>query len=290
MHDNTVIFVHIPKTAGITLHHIIARQYPAQALWLLRPHHESIREFKALSEERRAEIRMLRGHIPYGLHIYCPRPVTYVTLLREPIDRVVSFYYFVRRAAGHPLYGYANTPGTTLRRFLEDRVSLEMDNMQTRLISGVWTDLGFGECDESTLALAKCNLEQHFGVAGLTERFDETLLLLKRAFGWQNVYYVRHNVTRRRLSSSSLGKETLSALEANNQLDIQLYQHAKTLLADQIRAQGPSFARDIAAFRLVNWLVQPVGHIYWQARRVSVRAMLAQMRGRSAGSSAAPRE
>lgn len=277
MHDYTAIFVHIPKTAGTTLHRIIDRQYPRRSRLRLELHHEGVRAFQALPEARRARLRMLRGHIPYGLHTHCPRPAIYFTLLREPVDRLVSYYYFVQREATHYLYDYANTPGMTLKRYVEDRVSLQMDNMQTRLLSGVWTGPGFGKCTQGTLARAKRNLEEHFGVVGLTERFDETLLLLKRTFGWRNVCYVRHNVTRGRPKRAALDAETLDVLRETNQLDVDLYRHAQKLFAAQVRAQGPSFARAVRTFQRVNRLVQPAARAYWQARQVSVRAWLSQM-------------
>ena len=281
MQATTAIFVHIPKTAGTTLARIIKRQYPPRARLHLEQHHQGVREFQALPRTRRSEIRLLRGHIPYGLHTHCPQPTAYFTLLREPIDRMISYYYFVQRQAEHYLHDYANTPGMTLKRYVEDQVSLQMDNMQTRLISGVWTDPGYGECDQETLALAKRNLGKDFSVVGLTERFDETLLLLKRALGWRNVNYVRHNVTRGRPRGASVDDETLSVLQASNQLDIQLYAYAKALLADQIRAQGPSFSRELWALRFSNDLLQPMGRAYWHIRRFSVRTWLKNRLGRS---------
>jgi len=53
----------------------------------------------------------------------------------------------------HYLHDYANTQGVTLQRYVESRASLQTDNFQTRLISGIWTDVGYGECDQETLAL-----------------------------------------------------------------------------------------------------------------------------------------
>ena len=281
MKEPTVIFVHIPKTAGTTLVHIADRQYPARTRMHLERHDESVREFQALPEARRAEIRFLRGHIPYGLHAYCPRPTAYFTLLREPVDRLLSYYYYVQQEPRHYLYDYANQPGMTLKRYVEDRMSLQMDNMQTRLISGMWTTPGFGECDQSTLALAKRNLEQHFDIVGLTERFDETLLLLKKAFGWGNIHYARHNVTSGRPRSASLDAETLSVLCEWNQLDLRLYRHAQALLAEQVRAYGPTFSRDLQVFRSTNRLIGPLRRTYWRVRRFSLRTWLKERLGQS---------
>jgi hypothetical protein len=272
--QTTAIFVHIPKTAGTTLARIAERHYPARARLHLEHHDQSVRAFQALSKTRRAEIRFLRGHIPFGLHQHCPRPATYFTLLRHPIDRMISYYGFVQREPPHYLHDYANQPGMTLKRYVEDRVSLQMDNMQTRLLSGVWTDPGYGECDQATLDLAKRNLDRHFDVVGITERFDESLLLLKRALGWRNIHYVRHNVSSGRPRSDSLDAETLSVLHKCNQLDLELYRHAQARLADQLRAYGPTLSQDLRSFRFTNRLVQPFGRVYWQARRISLRAWL----------------
>jgi len=272
MHDETAIFVHIPKTGGTTLHQIIDRQYPPERRhWIMR-HDVGLEAFKSLPLSRRAELRMVRGHIPFGVHEYIPRPATYLTILRQPIERVISYYYFVQREPEHYLYDYANTPGMTIRRYLEDRISPQTDNFQTRLISGVWTDVEYGKCDEETLALAKRNLAEHFAVVGLTKRFDESLMLLKRIFGWGNVFYRRSNVTLGRPRGETLPAETLAVLHAHNQLDLELYAFAEALLARQVHQRGASFAWAVKWFQFANRWVPPVIDTYRRARRFSARA------------------
>jgi hypothetical protein len=281
--DETIIFVHIPKTAGTTLHTIIDRQYPRRASHFMDRHEVGVREFRALSDARRAEIRMLRGHIPYGLHEYCPLPVRYFTLLRDPIDRVASYFYFVQREPAHYRYDFANEPGMTLARYAESHTSLQTDNFQTRLVSGVWTDLGYGELDRAILEQAKANLSERFAVVGLTERFDESLILLKRAFQWRGVYYARHNVTQERPPKAAISAETLAVVREHNQLDIELYEHAKALFGRQIEAQGPDLAEELDRFCRTNQRLQPLLRLYWRARQVSVRALLREILDRSAG-------
>jgi hypothetical protein len=61
--EQAVVFLHIPKTAGTTLHRIIERQYkPGQLYSVGLVEGESLEELAKLDEVRRAEIRMLRGH------------------------------------------------------------------------------------------------------------------------------------------------------------------------------------------------------------------------------------
>jgi hypothetical protein len=279
MHNESVIFLHIPKTAGTTLHRIIDRQYRPKVCYFVDRHNVGIEEFKNLSPERRAEIRMVRGHMPFGLHQYIPGRATYFTILREPVERVISYYYFVRREPEHYLHDYVISQGTTLQSYVESQVSLATDNFQTRIISGVWDQAGYGECSEAVLALAKRNLAEHFVVVGLTERFDETLMLLKRTFAWRNVFYKRHNVTQGRPRQESLSAETLAVLREHNQLDLELYAYAEALFAAQIREQGARFAREVRVFEIVNRWLQPLGHAYWEARKYSVRTFLRRMWG-----------
>ena len=274
MHDETAIFVHIPKTAGTTLHRIIDQQYPRRIRHFVRHHDKGVQKLKDLSLAQRAQLHMVRGHIPYGLHRYLPRPAKYFTILREPVERVISYYYFVQREPDHYLYDYANTPGMTIRRYLEDHMSLQTDNFQTRLVSGIWTDVGYGECDRATLDLAKRNLAERFAVVGLTERFDETLLLLQRAFGWSNVYYRWQNVTQGRPRRKALPPKTLDVIAAHNQLDLELYAFAGELFKKQVQDQGPSFTWAVKRFQFTNRRIQPLLRAYWRARTWSVRTWL----------------
>lgn len=285
MAEQTVIFLHIPKTAGTTLHKIIERQYRSKNTFTIgRISHVSIEEFKNLSAARRAEIRMIKGHLDFGLHEYVPGPSTYFAILREPIERVVSFFYWIRRTPHHYLYESMISQDTNLKEYLESRSNIMLDNAQTRMLSGVWYDLGFGECTAEVLETAKRNLREHFAVVGLTEKFDETLMLLKRAFGWQNLYYARQNVTARRPRKDELTPDTLDLIVEANRLDIELYQYATTLFEEQIRQQGASFVKELEEFQSTNRLVSPLLYVYWTIRQWSLRVFLRQWIRRLAGS------
>jgi hypothetical protein len=149
-----------------------------------------------------------------------------------------------------------------------------IDNAQTRIVSGVWVGPEFGACTRDMLETAKSNLRDHFVVVGLTERFDETLLLLKRQLGWRRHSYTRHNVTARRPVKRELSEAALGSILSANRLDIELYRYAKELFDEQVRQQGPSFTRELNRFRSVNRWVKPLLWAYWRYRKVSFRAFV----------------
>lgn len=61
----------------------------------------------------------------------------------------------------------------------------EMENGQTRRLSGVAEGIGFDECSTEVLAQAKTNVARDFALVGITERYDEAYVLMSKMFGWQ---------------------------------------------------------------------------------------------------------
>jgi hypothetical protein len=270
-----VIFLHIPKTAGTTLHRIIERQYRQREIFTIGGiSHESIEQFRSMSEERRAKYRMIKGHLGFGFHEFVPGPSAYFTILRNPIERVISFFYWVRRTPHHYLYDFMISKDIGLKEYLESGANVMLDNAQVRMVSGVWYNIGFGECTEETLEIAKRNLREECAVVGLTERFDETLILLKRAFGWRNLHYARQNVTASRPRKDQLAPETLDAVVKVNRLDLALYQYATALFEEEIEAQGPAFAEELKAFQAANRWKSPFYYVFWEIRKRSLRVFV----------------
>ncbi|OLE71167.1 MAG: hypothetical protein AUI36_02985, partial [Cyanobacteria bacterium 13_1_40CM_2_61_4] len=222
--DPTVIFLHIGKTAGTTLRRILRRNFRSAEIMVVRargrPRTETLDDFGALPQAERARPRLIMGHTVFGLHERVPRPSTYISMVRRPKSLVLSQYNFVLRTPGHRHHEEVTRRGLALEDYIESGLSLEMDNSQTRAIAGD-LDTPFGACTDEMLALAKRNIEGHFAVVGITERFDESLILLQRAFGWRRVSYVSANVARGERPEPSPG--ALQLIARHNRLDDELY-------------------------------------------------------------------
>lgn len=275
----TVIFLHIPKAAGTTFSRIVERQYPPRHTYTILPtpgHYSgTFADFERLPLSRRASLRLLKGHMPFGYHRLLPGPFSYITFLREPVKRVLSHYAHARRDPEHNLYPYMSK--MSLKEALTRRIYVAeaFDNFQTRLISGAWHDVPFGALDDSVLEAAKENLRCHFAV-GLVERFDESLLLLQQQFDWSAVFYTRHNTAARndRSALDAVDDETLELIRRHNRLDRQLYEFAADRCERRIEAAGPHFQWRLRRFQMINRLVSPFLSSYWKLRKISVRAAL----------------
>jgi hypothetical protein len=270
----TIIFLHLGKTAGWTLSRVLNRNVspnvrignpPNTANGFLSL--EPIRTFASWPEPKRAKYRLVSAHMVYGLHEHVPRPSSYLTLLRKPVARAISGYHRVLETPSHRLHEAVAVGGMSLEEYLTSGVSLETDNSQTRAIAGD-VDTPFGECTDELLQRALRNLDERFPVVGLTERFDDFLLVLKRTYGWSNLLYVRANVTKKKPARDEVPSSTIQLIKERNRLDEELYAAAAERFQAQVDAD-PRFDVELDRFRRRNSRYQPWGHLtYTYPRRV----------------------
>ena len=245
----TVIFLHIGKTAGSTMRQILKRQFPASQTMTVRarrrPREETLADFALLPEAARLRPRLIMGHTVFGLHEYVPRPCRYVTMLRDPVRLAVSQHRYVLRTPGHRHHERAQ--GMSLEEYVASGFALEMDNSQTRAIAG---DIGtpYGGCTPEMLETAKRNLAGHFAWVGVTERFDESVVLLGQTFGWRDVRHVSANVAH---GGPPPTDAEIDLVRRANRLDLELYEHTCGLLDGRIAGE-PGFADALEQFQRAN--------------------------------------
>jgi hypothetical protein len=273
-----LIFLHVPKTGGSTMRHIVSRQYSAGAVFTIGvPAPEAIAAFKQLPRERRDKIDVLQGHMGFGLHRYLHGPCVYFTMLRDPIDRVVSRYYYEVSKTPRPAYmhrGQDETSGAlTLEEYVRSGINKLVDNGMTRLLSasdGKIYGVPFGQCSRSMLGKAIENLEKHFLAPGILAQFDESLILLRRAMGWRLPLYLRRRVTRRRPEPADISESARQTVLAFNELDIELYDWGRQSLKSKIDEQGPGFHAEVVSFGLLN---RVLGRTYALVRSTDNRSL-----------------
>ena len=270
--DPTVIFLHIGKTAGTTLRRVLRRNFPQGDVLIVkargRPRTETLADFAKLPEADRARPRLIMGHTVFGLHELVPRPSTYVSMVRRPKSLVLSQYTFVQRTEGHRHHMDVVRRGMSLEEYIESGLALEMDNSQTRAIAGD-LDTPYGACTDEMLERAKRNIGGHFAVVGITERFDESLVLMQHAFGWRKISYVRANVAPGRRPEPS--ERALRLIEEHNRLDNELYRWVGERF-DAAIAADPGFAAAYERFERANSLYRPWGNLtYTLPQRVYSR-------------------
>ena len=218
-----VISIHNYKTAGVTFYSIIDRQFKKEQV--LNANIIGIQNLTKLlaeaNDEYKKSIKIIHGHFPFGLDASFSQTATYVTFLRNPIERVISDYFYCKGIYLAHNHSYASK--MTFKEYLTCSEILNIDNGQTRFIAGDM-NTPFGENSEAMLEKAKKNIDERFSFVGITEKFDESLILANYLFSWKKYYYQSKNVTSEK--KIDLDEETLELLKQRNRLDLELYEYA----------------------------------------------------------------
>jgi len=93
--DAVIVFLHIPKTAGQTIHSELARVVGKRAVSPVRVHTEA----GPGAAQFPPGYRLYSGHIDWDALDTLPQPRFVFTVLRDPLERIASFYFYLRRQA-----------------------------------------------------------------------------------------------------------------------------------------------------------------------------------------------
>ena len=247
--EDTVLFVHIPKTAGSTMVAIINPIFKGE----LRCPHYYTHELSGMSFEEIRRYRYYIGHFHYGaMEPLLPPGFLCFTILRNPVSQYISRFYHHQRFNNFKRFENQKAfyldlineiPKIQTMSLLEfvDNDSLkfarssrnEQYSSLGRLFdldpSGQfqvkfktpdkWVDI---EVVKQRLASMSC--------FGLTERFQDSLFLLCYTFGWEPILETqRLNANPNPTSHDKIDPETLQRIEAVNNFDMELYKFARPL-------------------------------------------------------------
>ena len=173
--------------------------------------------------------RCLIGHFPYGTHALFAEPCTYVVVLRNPYERVLSQYFYNLAEPSDPYHALARDNP------LEDWLDLHPDahDLQVQFLSGRKGP----PPDQTTLKLAADHL-CHCGVVGILEAFESTLFLLQHHLGLQDLSYTITNQNPNRPPLDAISSIALEKIQRYNKLDLELYRLAQKWLSKQLLAAG----------------------------------------------------
>ena len=251
---HTLFFLHTPKTAGSTLEAVIGHQYGYRGIRRVdfRRYNDSCRDLRNLPVEEKMQTRVVLGHFLFSenLHGDYPRPYTYISVLRDPVERVISNYYYIRKRPNSRFHETVASGATSLEEFVRSGAEPYNFNAQTRFLAGAGENVPSSEVTAATLELAKENVEKHFTAIAITERFDESLMLLRHKLGWSWPFHLgAQKVNADKPNRGAIPASAIEAIEEANQLDRELYRWSVARLDDHIASRGEAFTRELARFR-----------------------------------------
>lgn len=256
-----LIFEHIPKTAGSTMHGILWQLYRPQRVFMScipGQHRDRVDQLTRSLSEPDCPVRIFINHVGYGAHTHLGQDVTcrHFTFLRDPVERTVSHYFYHQKhhpeSRGQSIAEYLS--GDPLRRRNTQAVRLSGDKAAIELGPNPEEAARQYEPSSDLLSRAADVLEKNIDAFGFTERFDEALAVFRRTFDWPLLpsLYIRRNVNGQRRATSEFSAADLKRIRQANEIDIELYRLAQRLYQQQIESLGVDLERDVANYRRLN--------------------------------------
>lgn len=237
----TYIYLHIPKAAGSTMRTILEGFFDEDRTFVVGDDIPGDEErFCDMPEDRRVGMQLVFGHINWGWHRVIPGEVRYVTMLREPFQRIQSLYHYIVRSPGHFLYDEAHDMGMV--EFIESGIHCNTDNGMVRQLCGIdrfynpdgernpYDDscIPYGHITHEHFEMAVDNLRKCW-LVGTTDGFDTFLKVLEHRIGKSAGWYRIKNRTPHSQKKPLTCNDRI-AIATYNRFDRELYRIAKELL------------------------------------------------------------
>jgi len=220
------LFLHIPKTAGTTLRHLVDQAYgPENVITYYNQNSTQLLENLDAHLKVHPKFKAFIGHFTFGLHDKIDRPAKYITFLRHPVARTISHYK--ETLVNHRQHLQASDGSILSLLDSLERNPEFYEDYQTKHIVG--NDPKYLN-DASISDIALEILEKYFCGLGLVEYFESSIALIAQNLGWRSTEYQKHNVKE---LDVEMTPELIEKINSLNKNDLVIYEAVeKKLIAE----------------------------------------------------------
>lgn len=216
-----LFFIHVPKAAGTSLRVSLEKALKERLIKVYQNQAgQTIEDAQSRTLQSDA---VIYGHFGSWMHKLLNAPPHYATVLRNPVERVKSWYNF--QASAETLPFYETTRQMSLADIIRADMTEQLSNHMTAMIAGREVE---GPDDTKTLKVAKDNLKR-FDFVSTLEFLEEDIPKLENIIGVKIGAMQHVNVTGH---ESPRASEDEDVIMNYNKLDMELYEFAKRLRGD----------------------------------------------------------
>ena len=222
------LFIHIPKTGGVSLSAYLVRKLRARNPITII----GAQQLSLMTDDQLAQHDYIATHTNSSIMSRLPNCFK-ITLLRDPVDRVLSSYHFHRRDKRNETITNLARDLDLLQFVSSDHpvIHANIENSQTRQL--IQRSEGAGDpiaslSDDEILKRVRATLDQ-FDVVGRLEDMAATLERLRELYGWKNVGKLPHkNRSWREGKSRELDPRVEEIIRQRTRLDQIVYDDVRS--------------------------------------------------------------
>lgn len=211
-----LVSIHIPKTAGTSFIHSLKKQYGHKKVTRIdiNDNRTRINKIPVNKAYLYKNTTVIHGHFTIDLlhnHLSLPPNTPIITWLRDPVERVISNYYYLYKRLDEELK--------------EEKKGLNiLSKMRRSLLEYAQDERN---CNRMSKFLKGVDLKDFFFI-GTVENYDEDIQELSRKLNWSTLEIVTHNKTGTG-NKSVVDEQTKAFIRSYNKKDLALYEQALAL-------------------------------------------------------------
>ncbi len=182
-----LIFNHLPKAGGSSLYQFFQELFGEGRVFRFwsRTVTAETKTMESLTEDEKTKFKVFQGHFKYGYHKLFQQKCLYFGIMRDPIDRMISNYYYTREKGR------------------EDRKQHALSVDLETFVEGIIAESGkyFGAAQvgfltgQSDVKVAKRIIDTEYLACCTTDQLNDCQALLARLYGRPDLAPKRVNVT-----------------------------------------------------------------------------------------------
>lgn len=213
--EDLLVFFHAQRTGGSALRHVLARAFGQDNIFCTQ-YVDDFQHWDKVSPERLSSMKIFAGHSNF-VERDMGRNLHYISLLRHPVYRIISLYYYCQKHQKHPLHEFAMS--NDILGFYRNSIIKRSYYLNNLMCSRI--------CGEPDFEKARDYIESKFLAVGLTDQLGDFVHWL--------------------LSSQGIEPEVLESLQHDS------VRYAELIKDDEmVRVIKEGNSEDVALFEYMN--------------------------------------
>lgn len=211
------------------------------------------------------------GHTRYGVHKILKTPLNYCTILRDPLARQISHYYYALNGKNGEVNQGASVSaaeGLVARGIisLDEWVAESLDG--GNVFCSILSDQPFS--GSRSLEIARMNLKRYVKTLGVCEDMSSFLLRLCGNTGLRLPFYIESNKTKSRPEKIfQLSETARQKFMHENRFDYELFKYANDLINNDTHEGNDLFRKAVETVREVQAAIDLLENPYIYASTMS---------------------
>jgi hypothetical protein len=230
MENTTLIFIHVPKTAGTSFYDLIERNYEKKCRFVFNINKGKNPIPKLLRTQRKTDLQIIYGHGTFGLHEIFPL-AQYVTFVREPVAHTLSNYRYIKANPHNALH--KKVKQMSFSEFILNMKAMHHDNQHYRQLTNTLFRIENPEFYQREIVPDYTLLEHALNRVNHIYRHEEIDMAvhkLAQEFNWKYSELPHLNTSVK--AEFEIDDQDIENIKSVNYLDTYIYNNAQSLVTE----------------------------------------------------------